>query len=104
MVGLGFLGGRILLSPVLVPHGSHSVGQNTDGRLEVFIWSQAMGYAHISQTKPGGPWGQWYSIADGVESNAPSVAGHIDGTLEVFRNPSAERIIHKSQTSPGSSS
>jgi hypothetical protein len=72
---------------------SISVGENVDGRLEVFAISQVSESTlwHIWQLHPGGGWSQWSSLGTTLQdgnSNSlvagAKVGGNADGRLEVF--------------------
>jgi hypothetical protein len=78
---LGLINGRAVKWPV--------VGQNQDGRLEVFAGDDVTGTAysvyHLWQIAPNGSWSNWAAVGphgDGV--TAPAVAQNLDGRMEVF--------------------
>jgi hypothetical protein len=66
--------------------GDPAVGQNADGRLEVFarLWSADSGLLHIWQVRPNGTWSNWEGIGQGEVDGQPVVGRNADGRLEVF--------------------
>jgi hypothetical protein len=46
------------------------VGQNADGRLEVFACGGNGGLWHIWQTTPGGGWSSWASLGGWIDQMA----------------------------------
>jgi hypothetical protein len=84
---------------------SPSVGQNADGRLEVFgngSWLGAL--QHQWQTWPNLAWSWWNTSADrtlgGVHTSTTVAARNADGRLEVFARGTDYRVYHIWQTAP----
>lgn len=89
--GWSSLGGQINTRPV--------VGNNKDGRLEVFARGIDGALWHIWQTAPGNGWSGWASLGGGLTSN-PSVISNTDGRLEAFVRGNDNALWHKWQTAP----
>ncbi|MEA2639165.1 MAG: hypothetical protein QOF51_559 [Chloroflexota bacterium] len=69
--------------------GAAVIGQNADGRLEVFATALgAVGpeLAHVWQTSPGGDWSDWANLGapPGNPLSALALGQNLDGRLEVF--------------------
>jgi hypothetical protein len=69
--------------------GSLSVGQNSDGRLEVFVavaGAQGPTLSHVWQNSPNGDWSAWASLGAPPAQflGATAVGRNADGRLEVF--------------------
>src|SRR5919202_1377858 len=81
------------------------VGQNADGRLEVFaVGSNAVW--HIAQTSAGAGWGSWDSLGTPPGATflrATSVGQNADGRLELFVPDLNGGAWHSWQASPGGS-
>jgi hypothetical protein len=64
------------------------IGQNLDGRLEVFVFGSDGSLWHRYQSKPGaGPWSSWSTMGKPPKAKFyahPVVAKNKDGRLEVF--------------------
>ncbi len=84
--------------PRMFDSGS-GVGQNHDGRLEVFALGADEAVYHAWQ-KTGGGWEGWSSLG-GASTSDPVVATNGDGRLEVFVAGKDHAIYHRWQTSPG---
>lgn len=89
--------------------GTPAVGQNADGRLEVFSDGQGASgpeVRHIWQTAPGGGWSAWGGLGAPPPSDllgAIDVGRNADGRLEVFIRVGAMStgvIWHIWQTAP----
>jgi hypothetical protein len=80
--------------------GSPAVGQNADGRLEVFVQGTNTDLCHRWQESPGGGWSGWNSLGGAMIGN-PAVARNHDGRLEVFVQGTDTALWHKWQESPG---
>lgn len=80
--------------------GSPSVGQNADGRLEVFAAASGALW-HIWQTAPNNGWSSWVSL--GGEPGGGAVVGrNKDGRLEVFVTAAGVGgVWHRWQVTPG---
>jgi acylphosphatase len=86
------LGGIIL--------GNPAVGQNADGRLEVFVRGDDNRVYHKWQTTPNGEWvTDWETLGGHITSDV-AVSQNADGRLEVFVRGDDNRVYHKSQTTP----
>ena len=77
------------------------VGQNADGRLEVFADGSDGGVWHIWQTVPNGGWSSWDTLgkAGGLATRVGCVGRNADGRLELFAQQ-ANAIWHIWQTAP----
>jgi hypothetical protein len=82
---------------------SPSVGQNADGRLEMFgngSWLGAL--QHQWQTWPNLFWSWWNTSSDrdlgGVHTSTPVVARNADGRMEVFVRGTDYKVYHIWQT------
>ncbi len=73
--------------------GQVAIGQNADGRLEVFRVSGDGELQHCWQKEPSGEWSPWWGL--GRESLFPglAVARRADGRLEVFAVEKASRSL-----------
>lgn len=98
-------------APLGTPPNVHAVtvpivGQNADGRLEVFTIGSDGALWHIWQTRPGqGPWSNWFSSgrpAASVSNTSPALAvsQNLDGRLEVFTVGSDGALWHLWQSRP----
>ena len=77
-----------------------SVGNNQDGRIEVFVKGTDSAVHHKWQTSPNNGWiADWYSLG-GVIIGDPVVGSNQDGRLEVFVRGTDSAVYHKWQTSP----
>lgn len=76
--------------------GTPAVGQNADGRLEVFARGADNIMYHIWQTTPGGGWSDWGSLGWRIGGN-PAVGTNKDGRLEVFARGTDNKIYHQWQ-------
>src|SRR5258707_1156521 len=63
--------------------GELAIGQNTDGRLELFQVGADGQLRHRWQKEPSGDWSPWWSLG-GTFSRGIAVASRMDGALEVF--------------------
>ena len=75
------------------------VGQNADGRLELFALGGDRAVYHIWQTAPNGNWGDWASLA-GHDLQQIVVGQNADGRLEVFALGGDRAVYHIWQTAP----
>ncbi|HEY0753724.1 MAG TPA: hypothetical protein VGD98_07170 [Ktedonobacteraceae bacterium] len=87
---------------------SPTVGQDTDGRLELFATSKSGVVYDNFQTTPNGGWAGWRPMPGldlGLASGVPAVGRNKDGRLEVFvstgTNISTGRLQHIWQSSAG---
>jgi hypothetical protein len=89
--------------------GIEAIGQNADGRLEVFGLQPAPGgqaAAHNWQTSPNNGWSGWTSLGSPPQNDVLShleVASNADGRLEIFLRygaMSAGAMWHAWQTAP----
>ena len=79
------------------------VGQNQDGRLEVFAGNTTGALQHIWQTSPGGAWSAWGDLGNppGASLTQLMAVGHNqDGRLEFFGIASGGALWHIWQTAP----
>ena len=84
------------------PH-SLTVGQNQDGRLEVFAVNTQGALHHIWQVSPGAGWSSWSSLGSpaGLEvSQQLAVGRNQDGRLELFAGAIDGALWHIWQTAP----
>jgi hypothetical protein len=80
--------------------GSPAVGQNLDGRLEVFVRGMDNALWHRWQTAPSNGWSGWESLGGSWRGN-PVVARNQDGRLEVFiRGGNFDTVHHIWQLAP----
>jgi uncharacterized phage protein gp47/JayE len=70
-----------------------AVGQNQDGRLEVFARSLDKALWHIWQLTPGGNWSQW-ARRGGQQIDMLAVGQNEDGRLEVFARGLDKALWH----------
>jgi ligand-binding sensor domain-containing protein/signal transduction histidine kinase len=78
------------------------VGQNADGRLEIFRINAAGELRHRWQKDLNGDWSQW-SILGGTFFRAIAVANDADSSLEVFAvDRATQELKHIRQTAPNS--
>jgi hypothetical protein len=80
-----------------------SVGQNADGRLEMFGNGSWLGrLQHQWQTWPNLSWSSWNTSSDrdlgGVHTSTPVVARNADGRMEVFARGTDYKVYHLWQT------
>jgi hypothetical protein len=96
---LGAPGGGLYGGP-----GELAVGQNADGRLEVFAFGVSqVGVWHIWQTAPSGPWGGWAKLGGG-SGCCLAVTRNADGRLEAFDSTQPSLVVqHVYQEGPGGS-
>src|SRR6266542_4242417 len=89
----------------LMTESSLAVGENADGRLEVFAVGPDRALRHKWQLTPGssGSWSGWYTLG-GVIKAAPVVATNADGRLEVFGVGSDNALWQRRQAQAGPSS
>src|SRR5262249_54410278 len=78
------------------PPGSNPVvGQNADGRLEIFVVGSDGNLHHLWQLAPHGAWtGAWSSLGGGNLTGEPAVALNTNGSLEVFVRRNDGSIVH----------
>ena len=74
------------------------VGNNQDGRLEVFARGGDGALWHIWQTSPNNGWSGWHSLGGKIWD--PCVGNNKDGRLEVFARGGDGALWHIWQTSP----
>jgi hypothetical protein len=81
-----------------------TVGQNLDGRLEVFTITADGALWHLWQTTPNGAWSGWDVLGapPGLTLGELAVARNQDGRLEVFAITSGA-LWHRWQMTPGGS-
>jgi hypothetical protein len=80
-----------------------AVGENADGRLEVFAQGRDDdALYHKWQLTPGGSWSGWESLG-GVLTSSPDVARYADGRLVVFVKGTDNAVWLKWQLTPGGS-
>ena len=75
------------------------VGNNQDGRLEVFARGTDGALWHIWQTAPNDGWSGWASLGGGMGSRV-TLANNADGRLEVFVRGTDGALWHIWQTAP----
>jgi hypothetical protein len=80
--------------------GTQMVGQNLDGRLEVFVRGADGGLWHTAQTEPNGDWNPWSPLGGSLAA-PPAVGRSKDGRLEVFYMGQDKQIWHLWQLGPG---
>jgi hypothetical protein len=82
------------------------VGQNADGRLEVFTGALDGAIWHTSQTSPNGTWNSWSSLSWPTNTRLGplfTVGRNADGRLELLATGDDGALWHSVQTSPGGS-
>jgi hypothetical protein len=79
--------------------GDPAVGQNADGRLEVFVRGNDRALYHRWQVAPGGAWSGWAAL-NGASTSDISVARNTDGRLELFTLGMDKALWHRWQTAP----
>jgi acylphosphatase len=79
-----------------------SIGQNADGRLEIFIVGQSEKLYHRYQTSPNNSngWNDKWEDLGGKWNANPVVANNADGRLEIFIVGKSEKLYHTWQISP----
>jgi len=79
---------------------SAAVGQNADGRLEVFTVGADGALWHIWQTAPNGTWSTWDSLGkpSNVDLSFPAVGKNADERIEVFTVGTDGALWHIWQT------
>jgi hypothetical protein len=91
--------------PALILSAPLLVGQNGDGRLEVFAQGADNNLYHTWQLQPGGLWSDWESLGGaGGELQGSVVANNLDGRLEVFTinaGIDSVELFHNWQTTSG---
>ncbi len=79
-----------------------ALGQNADGRLEVFAIDTYGTVFHMWQTAPNTGWSPiWQSLGGGRRVNQVAVGRNQDGRLEVFVTDTSGTVLHLWQISPG---
>ncbi len=99
----GWSSGGSLGAPDSGLMGIVSVGNNHDGRLEVFGIGGDRQLHHIWQTSPNNGWSGWQTLGGlppGALAGDPRVVNNADGRLEVFLLGNDQNIWHIWQTSP----
>lgn len=78
------------------------IGQNADGRLEIFRINAAGELRHRWQKELNGDWSQWSTLG-GTFYRGIAVANDADGSLEVFAvDRATQELKHIRQTTPNS--
>jgi acylphosphatase len=91
-------------NPGATIQSSPSVGQNVDGRLEVFLVGSGGVLWHKWQTAPNAGWSSWASLSNPPHVNTltfPFVGRNADGRLEVFGIGSDGALWHIWQVRAG---
>ncbi|MBZ5562351.1 MAG: hypothetical protein LAP13_08010 [Acidobacteriia bacterium] len=90
--------------PVQITNGAPFVGNNADGRIEVFVTGNDGGIYHIWQTSPSNGWGSWaqlQSALPGVQLDGlGAVTNNADGRFQVFFIGSDGALWTMAQSSP----
>jgi len=82
--------------------GPLMIGQNADGRLEIFRINAAGELRHRWQKEANGDWSQWSTLG-GTFFRGIAVANDADGSLEVFAvDRATQELKHIRQTAPNS--
>ena len=92
------LGGVLNLNPILGP--APGLGQNMDGRIEVFMWAEDGTLWENRQLRPGGTWSGWEGLGGSI-SSPPVVGLNADGRLIVFVRSPGNALYARSQRQPG---
>lgn len=79
--------------------GGSRVGQNADGRLEVFVIGTDSAVWHNWQVSAGGAWSGWASLG-GIVTSQPVVYSNFDSRLEIFARGTDSAIWHNWQVAP----
>jgi hypothetical protein len=77
-----------------------AVGNNADGRLELFYTNRGNGLYHRWQTAPSNGWADDWPLGTGNFAKQLHCAQNADGRLEVFYVGTNDRIYHNWQTAP----
>jgi hypothetical protein len=87
--------------PAGIPAHLLAVGQNADGRLELFTMNDA-GLSHIWQTAPNGGWSGWHDLGKPATTQVIQLAveRNADGRLEVFCGALDGALWHIWQIAP----
>jgi C1A family cysteine protease len=78
-----------------------AIGNNADGRLEVFARGTDNALWHKWQVAPNSSWSGWASLA-GVLTSKAATGRNADGRLEVFVRGTDNALWHKWQVAPNS--
>ncbi|MCT7969177.1 hypothetical protein NG799_22945, partial [Laspinema sp. D1] len=81
---------------------SIEVGQNADGRLEVFTIGTDSKVYQAWQTTPNGGWSNWQQLSGGIAKSV-TVGRNQDGRLEVFAIGTDNKVYQAWQTTPNGS-
>src|SRR5262249_37820036 len=76
------------------------LGQNADGRLELFGIGNDLGVWHMWQGAPNGGWGGWVSMGGGFLYDV-KVIRNLDGRLETFAMGLNGHLFDQWQTTAG---
>lgn len=80
---------------------SLAVGQNQDGRLELFLVGTGQDVLQAWQTTPSGNWTEWSFVKERESTLSLAVGTNLNGTLEVFNIGLYQEVMHRWQLSPG---
>jgi hypothetical protein len=83
----------------LIVASSIAVGQNADGRLELFLAASDSELWHRWQTDPG-QWSPWANLGGIIVTSDPTVGHNADGRLELFVRASDNELWHRWQLAP----
>ncbi len=75
-----------------------TVGQNQDGRMEIFARGSDGAVWHNWQTEPNGNWSGWASLGGWIDML--TIGQNADGRLEIFARGSDGAVWHNWQTEP----
>jgi GH25 family lysozyme M1 (1,4-beta-N-acetylmuramidase) len=100
----GAAGGGGSSTPTVVSLGGNisdqpGLGENPDGRLEVFGVGPKGNMTTKFQLEPNGKWSDWFSLGGNLDGR-PAVANNQDGRLEVFVRDASHVMVHAWQDAP----
>jgi hypothetical protein len=88
-------------SNIIITGTSIAVGQNQDGRLELFLVGTGQDILQAWQITPSGTWTEFSFVKNRESTLSIAVGTNQNGTLEVFNIGTHQEIMHRWQTSPG---
>jgi hypothetical protein len=80
---------------------SLAVGQNLDGRLELFLAGTGQELLQAWQDSPSGSWTEWVQCKERETTLEVAVGTNLSGTLEAFTLGTQQEVTHNWQSWPG---